>query len=56
MRSVIVSAGKRQPVSGEELIDRMWNWWRQAEGYEPGVGSLDAAETALHGIVRVFKG
>ena len=56
MKGEIVSAGKHQTAVGSELLGRLWDWWRQADGYEPGAGSLDAAETALQGLIRLYRG
>jgi hypothetical protein len=53
-REEIVMLGRRQAVSGAELIGREWNWIRGAGEYAGSSTYGDATKLALQGIVELF--
>ncbi len=49
----VVSGGKRQTVSGAELVHRWWAW-RRGVGDFGGVGTNDLARTTLRGLAALI--
>lgn len=52
-RAEIVNLGRRQTVSGAELVSREWDWIRGGGDYK-GNSTYDEARTVLQGFVRLF--
>jgi hypothetical protein len=49
----VVSGGKRQMVSGADLVHRWWAWRRGVGDFE-GVGTNDLARTTLRGLATLI--